>query len=175
MALAQSGDRRALDWLLRDHQAPLYRHASTIIGDPDLALDALQGSLLLIARRLGTVRDPRWFRAWAYRITTRESLRVVRRRGRDRRLFNDEVPIELLGASATPAEANDLLPLLTEQLAELPPGAQIVLRLHYLEEMRLIEIAEALEVPLGTVKSRLAYGLARLRQLIGPEAAPEPA
>ena len=170
MALAQSGDRRALDLLLRDHQAPLYRHACAIIGDPDLALDALQASLLIIARRLGTVRDPRWFRAWAYRITTRESLRAARRRGRDRSLFDGEVPVETLGAAAAgEGDAAELPPLWAERLAELPPGAQIVLRLHYLEEMRLAEIAEALEMPLGTVKSRLAYGLARLRALIAPD------
>ena len=164
MALAQSGDRRALDRLLRDFQAPLYRHACTIVGDPDLALDALQASLLLVARRLGALRDPRWFRAWAYRITTRESLRVARRRGRDRQLFDDGIEVETLGRSAPEADAAAPPPLWTERLSDLPPGAQVVLRLHFLEEMRLAEIAEALEVPLGTVKSRLAYGLARLRE-----------
>jgi RNA polymerase sigma factor (sigma-70 family) len=163
VALAQSGDRRALDRLLHDFQERLYRHACTIIGDPDLALDALQSSLLLIARRLGTVREPRWFRAWAYRITTRECLRVARRRGLDRRMFNDEVPVENLGTAAPADEAGDLLAFWAERLLDLPPGAQIVLRLHYFEDMKLAEIAEALEVPLGTVKSRLAYGLARLR------------
>lgn len=166
MALAQSGDRRALDRLLRDFQAPLYRHACTIVGDSDLALDALQASLLLVARRLKSLRDPRWFRAWAYRITTRESIRVARRRGRDRRLFDDGIDVEALDHAAPDEEASGPPALWTERLAELPAGAQIVLRLHFLEEMRLAEIAEALEVPLGTVKSRLAYGLARLRESI---------
>ncbi len=163
MALAQSGDRRALDRLLRDFQAPLYRHSCAIVGDPDLALDALQASLLIVARRLKSLRDPRWFRAWAYRITTRESLRVTRRRGRDRQLFDDGIDVETLD-HAVAEDAGGPPPLWTERLAELPPGAQVVLRLHFLEEMRLAEIGEALEVPLGTVKSRLAYGLARLRE-----------
>lgn len=154
---------------MRDHQQALYRHACTILGDADLALDALQASLLLIARRLGTVRDPRWFRAWAYRITTRESLRLARR-GRDRQIFSDEVPIETLGVAVPEEEPDDLPLLVAERLSDLPPAAQIVLRLHYVEEMRLAEIAEALEAPLGTVKSRLAYGLARLRELTVPPA-----
>ena len=55
-----------------------------------------------------------------------------------------------------------------DRLAALPPAAELTLRLHYLDEMSLIEIAEALELPLGTVKSRLAYGLARLREQLGP-------
>lgn len=165
MALAQSGDRRALDRLLRDFQAPLYRHACTIVGDPDLALDALQASLLLVARRLRSLRDPRWFRAWAYRVTTRESVHIARRRGRDRRMFDDGIEVETLDQAAPEEEAGGPPLQWTERLTELPPGAQVVLRLHFLEEMRLAEIAEALEVPLGTVKSRLAYGLARLREL----------
>ena len=115
-----------------------------------------------MARRLKSLRDPRWFRAWAYRITTRESLRAARRRGRDRQLFDDGTDVETLDHAA-PEDAGGLPPLWTERLAELPAGAQIVLRLHFVEEMRLAEIGEALEVPLGTVKSRLAYGLARLR------------
>lgn len=174
MALAQSGDRQALDTLLRDFQTALYRHACTIVSDPDLALDALQASLLLIARRLGTVRDPHWFRAWAYRITTRESLRVARRLGRDRRMFNDAIPIETLTVAA-PEEATALARQWTERLTELPPAAQIVMQLHFLENMKLTEIAEALEVPLGTVKSRLAYGLGRLRELSRPATAHAPA
>ena len=51
-------------------------------------------------------------------------------------------------------------------LASLPPACQMVVRLHYLEEMTQIEIAEAIEIPVGTVKSRLSYGLARLRKLM---------
>ena len=174
MALAQSGDRRALDSLLRDHQAALYRHACTIITDPDSALDALQASLLLIARRLTTVRDPRWFRAWAYRITTRESLRVARRLGRDRRMFDDGVPIETQPLEAS-EDVTDHVSQWAERVAELPPAAQIVLRLHFLEDLKLTEIAEALEVPLGTVKSRLAYGLARLREMAALPAPGAPA
>jgi RNA polymerase sigma-70 factor (ECF subfamily) len=166
VALAQSGDRRALDRLLKDHQATLYRHACTIVGDSDLALDALQASLLLIARRIQTVNKPAWFRAWAYRITTRESQRVLRRRSCDRRLFNDELPVESLEIAAP---ENELKFLSDALLAKLSAGPQIVVRLHYLEGMTLVEIAEALEVPLGTVKSRLAYGLSRLRQLANPD------
>lgn len=136
-----------------------------------MALDALQASLLLIARRLRTLRDPQWFRAWAYRITTRECLRLARRRGRERRLFDDQVPIEALDVAAVDEEAQ-IPPSWSARIAELTPASEIVLRLHFLEDMRLVEIAEALEVPLGTVKSRLAYGLQRLRDLAEPIVSP---
>ncbi|HMG47723.1 MAG TPA: RNA polymerase sigma factor [Allosphingosinicella sp.] len=154
---AQTGDRQALDRLLRDHQAALYRHIRTIARDGDLALDALQNSLLLIARRLTSLRDPRWFKAWAYRIATREAVRTAKREARVH-AFEDEAAPEADGPidAALPEEC-------LHRLAELPPAAQIVVRLHYLEEMTFVEVAEALEIPVGTVKSRLAYGLARLR------------
>lgn len=77
------------------------------------------------------------------------------------------MPVEALNVAATNEEAQ-LPPLWSERIADLPPAAEIVLRLHFLEDMRLVEIAEALEVPLGTVKSRLAYGLQRLRALAEP-------
>lgn len=125
----------------------------------------MQASLLLIARRLGSLRDPRWFRAWAYRITTREAVRLAKWRGRERRLVDEDVPVESVDAAApAPAEAGELLRMCADRIDGLPPAAQVVVRLHYFEELTLVEIAEALEVPLGTVKSRLAYGLARLRE-----------
>lgn len=167
VARAQSGDRAALEALLRDHQQPLYRHVRTIVGDAELALDVLQSTLLIIVRRLGGLRDPRWFRAWAYRIATREGVHAARRRKRDLCLLEGPT-----GIDATPAEVPFVDPVLfracADRLGALPPAAELTLRLHYLEEMTLVEIAEALEIPLGTVKSRLAYGLARLREQLGP-------
>ena len=167
VALAQSGDRAALEVLLRDHQQPLYRHVRTITGDADLAFDVLQSALLLIARRLPSLRDPRWFRAWAYRIATREAVRAARRRRRDLSLFEDAPAIESAAPEAPPLDPW-LLRACADRLAALPPAAELTVRLHYLEEMTLVEIAEALEIPVGTVKSRLAYGLARLREQLGP-------
>ena len=165
VARAQSGDRSALDRLLRDHQQALYRHVRTITGDADFAFDVLQSVLLIVVRRLGTLRDPRWFRAWAYRIATREAVRAARRRKRDLVLFDDSAEIE--AAAETPLVDPFLVRACADRLAALPPAAELTLRLHYLEEMTLVEIAEALEIPVGTVKSRLAYGLARLRERFG--------
>ena len=167
VARAQAGDRHALDRLLRDHQEPLFRHARSITGDRDLALDALQNGLLLIARRLGGLRDPRWFKAWAYRIVTREAVRILKRHSR----FEDRcADAELADEIEAPLPENQFdartIRACAEHLAGLPPACQIVVRLHYLEEMTFVEIAEALEIPVGTVKSRLAYGLARLRSLM---------
>lgn len=164
VARAQAGDRAALDRLLRDHQAPLYRHIRAITRDADIAFDALQNSLLLIARRLGGLRDPRWFKAWAYRIATREAVRSAKRETRIRNVQDEAALADEVAPPPEPAFDPGLVRDCEERLAALPPACQIVLRLHYLEEMSFVEIAEALEIPIGTAKSRLAYGLARLRE-----------
>jgi RNA polymerase sigma-70 factor (ECF subfamily) len=175
VARAQAGDRASLDRLLRDHQAPLYRHVATIAKEGDLAFDALQNSLLLIARRLGTLRDPRWFKAWAYRIATREAVRIARRERGLRDVQDDAALAELAevpsGAPLDPALVRDC----ADRIGELPPACQVVVRLHYLEEMSFVEIAEALEIPVGTAKSRLAYGLARLREAMASPSASDAA
>ncbi len=168
-ARAQLGDRPALEALLRELQRPLLEHVRAIVRDDDLASDVLQEVLLIICRRLHTVRETEWIRAWAYRIATREAVRAVRRARREEGSLVDledlppaEEP-DIAGAGPT----DDQLAELPSRLAMLPPRAQLVLRMHYLQSFTLPEVAAALEVPLGTVKSRLAYGLARLREARG--------
>ena len=164
-ARAQLGHRSALEELLRRLQAPLAEHIRGIAGDHDLAADVLQDVLIIISRRLGTVRQTEWVRAWAYRIATREAYRAIRRSRRHQELHVDDPGSLPEAAAVEPAiEDEELLAALPAKLAALPRGAQVVLRLHYLESMTQQEVAEALEIPLGTVKSRLAYGLMCLRR-----------
>ncbi len=164
-ARAQLGDRGALETLLRALELPLLDHARTIVDDEDLADDVLQESLMRISRALGSLREPEWVRAWAYRITTREAIRAARaeRRARHEAIddWND------FPAADGDVAAEDFLDELPTRLAELPRKAQLVLRMRYLQELSQQEIAEVLEIPLGTVKSRIAYGLSVLRQLMG--------
>ncbi len=164
---AQAGDRSALDQLLRAIQTPLLTHLSILLHDDDDALDVLQDSLLIIARKLRWLRDPRWFRAWAYRIATREAVRQARK---SRRRI-DILPAELEQIPSVERDDDrafdaDLVARVPDLIAGLPPMGQIVIRMHYLEGMTLPEIAEALSAPMGTIKSRLAYGLASLRRAL---------
>jgi len=170
IARAQCGDIAAMDTLLVSVQLPLFRHIAMVMdGDQQAAEDALQEALLAICRHVGGLRDPRWFRAWAYRIATRIAVRHAKRSRRQ----PDAVPPEALAEVAAdppdevPEEA--VLAALHSALSAVPRASQLVLRMHYFDEMTHLEIAEALELPLGTVKSRLHYGLASLRKVIRPE------
>ena len=157
---AQEGDRDALDRLLRLCQAPLHRYISGLLADADAADDVLQESLFRIARKVRWLSDPSLFRAWAFRVASREAHRYMKRR---RNLYTlddlaEEPATEPDGLTSMEIDA------LRDAVMTISPGSRSVVCLHYFEEMPLAEIAEVLEIPAGTVKSRLWYGLRQLRQ-----------
>lgn len=164
VARAQSGDRNALDQLLRSLQEPLFEHIRAIVGDADQAKDALQDTLWRIARKLSSLRDPRWVRAWSYRIATREAVHRTHSEKRWTEALRGEAMNVLRVETVEPDFDPELIAQLASRIATLSPASQVVLRMRYLDGLSQAEIAEALEVPEGTIKSRLSYGLAALRR-----------
>jgi RNA polymerase sigma-70 factor (ECF subfamily) len=171
---AQTGDLAALESLLAAVEAPLYRYVAALVGEPARAADVLQETFVRIWRKLVWLRDPSLFRPWAYRIASREAFRSL---SRDRR-WSDMADGRELEALAAP-EPPTLDPGLRDRLAgfvrTLPPASRAVILLVYFEEFTLAETAAVLGVPPGTVRSRLAYGLTKLRgQLQAGEPRPGP-
>ena len=161
---AQLGDLRALNVLLAAIQEPLFVHLCILLRDDHAAEDVLQDSLFTISRKLKSLRDPRWFRAWAYRIATREAMRQTRRSRRMPEAMDPRTLPEIASEEAEEPFDTELIEALPAVLSELSPASQLVLRMHYLDGLTHLEIAEALELSIGTIKSRLAYGLASLRK-----------
>jgi RNA polymerase sigma-70 factor (ECF subfamily) len=162
---AQTGDRGALDELLASVQEPLYRYLLSVVRERHLAEDALQETFVRVYRKLGWLREPELFRPWAYRIATREAFRQLKRERRWAEQLRDEEALRELAAPPPREEfARELSERLRETVAGLSPASRAVVVLYYLHEMSLEETAAVLGVPLGTVKSRLAYGLAALRR-----------
>lgn|SRR5262245_15918246 len=162
---AQSGDREALNELLKALQEPLYHYILSLVRQPHLAEDILQEVFIRIHRKLGWLREPELFRPWAFRVATNESFRHLKRERR----WSDQVRDEdLLKAIPTLPPSEEFEPELLERLPELvgdiSPASRAVIVLYYLHEMSLEEVAAILSVPVGTVKSRLAYGLKSLRR-----------
>lgn len=160
---AQCGDREALEQLLRSAQPPLHRYVRRLTGDSD-ADDVTQDVLVAIAKNIVWLIEPRLFRPWAFRIASRAAfshLRRLRRRG------VEETADALLESLPAPDNRpnNELLTELLDGEA-LSPASRAVLVLHFQEDMQLDEVAAVLEIPLGTVKSRLAYGLKSLRKYL---------
>jgi RNA polymerase sigma-70 factor (ECF subfamily) len=162
---AQAGDAAALDDLLKQLQEPLYRYLLSLVRDHHLALDVLQDVFVVVIRKLYWLHEPRAFRSWVYRIASRES---IRRLQRERVLAQqaasdvvlDSLPVKEPEETADP----ELLERLPALLGQVSPASRVVLGLHYLQAMTLAEVADVLDIPLGTAKARLAYGLASLRK-----------
>jgi RNA polymerase sigma-70 factor (ECF subfamily) len=166
VARAQCGDHDALELLLRSVQLPLYQYIRRLIGADD-AEDVLQEVLIAIARKLTWLSEPRLFRAWAFRIASRASFKQLRKDRRHPPPDSSEGLLDTLAAPSSPVSQDDLNAFLDN--ASISPASRAVLVLHFCEEMPLAEVAAVLELPLGTVKSRLAYGLKALRRLVGDE------
>ncbi len=161
---AQLDDREALELLLRGVQAALHRYLSTLVGD-GAADDVLQDTLFILSCKLRWLQQPELFRPWAYRIASREAFRFLRKQKRwPQQLPEDFVAEELPAPEASPSA--EMLRQLLDGDA-LSPAGRAVLQLHFAEELPLHEVAAILDIPLGTAKSRLAYGLATLRRQIG--------
>jgi RNA polymerase sigma-70 factor (ECF subfamily) len=159
---AQAGDRDALEQVLLAARSVAVGIARRIALEG--ADDVVQEVLWIVARKLKWLDEPRAFRAWVYRIAAREAAHYA---ARERRRWWGR-PVEDL--DALQAEEIPVTPTMTEAIPELlamvTPRSRAVLVLHYLEEQPLEQIADLLGVPLGTVKSRLAYGLRTMRRAL---------
>lgn len=163
IARAQLGDRAAMEQLLHATQPWLRRCLFGLLGEPE-ADDALQDVLLIVARRLPLIDEPRAYRSWVYRVATRHALRLIKRR-RHHAPLDDSLPSP---TAAAPPDAEEL-ERLREQIAQLSPNSRIVIVLHYNEQLTIAQVADVLDLPEGTVKSRLAAALSTLRRALNKE------
>jgi RNA polymerase sigma-70 factor (ECF subfamily) len=172
---AADGDSGALDALLRDHSALVHGVCRRILGNPDDALDATQEALLGIARKIGSFDGRSKFSTWAYRVATNAALDESRRRAR-RPLPSESLPESsghpghaTAGHSGTEASDAGLADRLDVDaaLAHLTPEYRAAVALRDLVGMDYAEIAVVLDIPPGTVRSRISRGRAALADLLG--------
>jgi RNA polymerase sigma-70 factor (ECF subfamily) len=158
---SQCGDREALEELLRGVQAILFGYIRRMVGD-QAAGDVLQDVFLQICRNLRSLDEPRFFRAWAYRISTHVSFAFLRHKHLGEERHEDGIEVDDLSASHE-EDAAILVAEMHSLLDRVSPASRAVLDLHYLEDLTIQEVAAVLQLSAGTVKSRLAYGLKCLR------------
>ena len=162
---AGEGDRRPLEVLLERHADRLFAVSLRVLGDREDALDAAQEAMISIARSVGTFDERARFTTWSYRIAVNAALDVARRKRRA------PVPAEALPepASGTPPVDDRVAAELDVQaaLAELPEEFRVAVVLRDAFDLEYTDIADILEVPIGTVRSRIARGRAALAVLLG--------
>jgi len=162
VAGARLGREQDFAALVRLTNQRLLAHARRLTDDSETARDVVQESWAAIPRGLSGLRDDRAFLPWAMAIVTRTAARDLRVRIRARETAADYAR-QQDGPGAAP-------PNLRDAIAELPPGQRAVLALFYLDGLSVAEVATALAIPPGTVKTRLMHARNRLRaQLTGDE------
>ena len=175
---AQAGDRAALDQLLRAHQAQVHAICRRITGNDADALDATQDALIAIVRGLPRFDGRSKFSTWAYRVTTNACLDELRRRRRRPVVglptHPDDTPIELVDPDADSfADGVGQRLEIDAALAQLAPEFRAAVVLRDLCQLDYAEIAEVLDIPAGTVRSRIARGRAHLADHLGNQLDPD--
>lgn len=170
VASAQAGDRRSLERLLRIHQPQVHAVCRRITGNDADALDAMQDALIAIVRGLPRFDGRAKFSTWAYRIATNACLDELRRRKRRPVVGlpeRDGAPVDLADLSTPdPSDSVGDRDEIDEALAQLAPDFRAAVVLRDLCQLDYAEIAEVLEIPAGTVRSRIARGRAQLADLL---------
>ena len=172
---AQTGDLEAFNQLALRYQDIVYHQAYWILGDSAAAEDAAQEALILAFRKLNSFKGGS-FRAWLVRIATHVCYDELRRRKRrpsqplfptskeDEEIESPEWIEDLSESPEAFAERADLRLTLQRLLDCLPPDFRAVISLVDVQGFDYSEAAQALGIPTGTVKSRLARARMRLRE-----------
>ncbi len=166
----QLGEAPAFDALIARWHPPLWQYARRLTGRDDAAADTVQEVWLRMLRGLPGLRDPARFRAWLFGIARH----VVIDRLREQYRAPAVVDVDPALVAAPDAGLEDPVDLdrMHDALAALPVVEREVLVLFYLRELSLAGLAEVLDVPIGTVKSRLFRARRLLRARLTPEGEP---
>jgi RNA polymerase sigma-70 factor (ECF subfamily) len=165
IAQAQAGDRHAFGELVRLHREGVINVIYRMCGDANLAEDAAQEAFIRAWQHLPNYRPRSPFRNWVYRIATNAAFDVLRRR-------RETVDIDLLPLhSTTPGpeasvERQERADHVRQAVLALPPASRAALVLREYEGLSYREIAETLDIPIGTVMSRLSYARNHLRDAL---------
>ncbi|MET0324489.1 MAG: sigma-70 family RNA polymerase sigma factor [Ilumatobacteraceae bacterium] len=171
VAAAQAGDRAALDALLRRHYDRVHAVCRRIAGSSRDADDAAQEAMISIVRALDRFDGRSAFSTWTYRIATNAALDELRRRGRRPALHavrdDDSTPEVVDPAAEQRYQSVADRQAIDAALADLPEDFRAAVVLRDVADLDYAEIAEVLQIPVGTVKSRIARGRGQLADALG--------
>ncbi|MFC7490590.1 MULTISPECIES: RNA polymerase sigma factor SigM [unclassified Knoellia] len=166
MAAHVAGDTEAFGEIFRRHKDRLWAVAVRTTGDPELAADCVQEGFINAFRRAGSYRGDAAVSTWLHRIVVNACLDRLRRERDVLRRAGDAADIDIIDTHDRHGEAETGLDV-RAALAGLPEHQRVVLVLVDMHGMPVAEVAELLEVPVGTVKSRCARGRSALAELLG--------
>jgi RNA polymerase sigma-70 factor (ECF subfamily) len=176
---ARDGEIAAFDALFYRYRDGIFRLGLAITKDPSAAEEIVVDTFARAHRALARLEPDSSLRPWLYRVAVNLSYNRRPRKGVVLSSLDDAVDEPLANEDGSPshvAEQAELRRLVLGAVDELGPKHRLVVVLHYLNGLNLAEIAEVMDCPVGTVKSRLHYALRRLRTHLAahPELGIEP-
>jgi RNA polymerase sigma-70 factor, ECF subfamily len=167
---AAAGDQRALEALVATHLDFVHAVCRRVIADPEGALEATQEALIALVRGIGSYDGRARFTTWLYRVATNAALMEIRRR---RRVPDPvEIRVEPCATDSGPEAQTTARLDVDAALRTLPEDQRVVLVLREYEDLEYAEIAAVLDVPVGTVRSRLNRARRALLDLLGNSEVP---
>lgn len=173
---AQSGDEGAFEQLLLAHQKSVYNLCLRMAGNPDDALDLSQEAFIRAWRALGQYQFDAAFSTWLFRLTSNVCIDFLRKQKRQQHMSltvtdEDESGEEFAVPDPAPgpeeqAVHNERRQAVARAMAALPGDYRAVMQLRAVEALSYEQIAEILDIKVGTVKSRLARARAQLRKIL---------
>ena len=163
-------DNAEFEQLVALYYKPLYQFAVSLARDESDACDLTQQTYCIWAAKGHQLRDASKVKTWLFTTLHREFLGIRRKQTRFPQVELEQAAPELPVVSPAAISRHDTAQVLAE-LARLDEVYQAPVALFYLQDCSYNEIAEILQVPLGTVKSRLSRGIGRLQELLGSETA----
>ena len=168
----KAGNKNALGTLVERHKRLAFRLALGLVGNKDDAYDISQEAFLRVYRSADTFDSGQPFLPWFYTIISNLSRTWLRRRSnRDNRMVDVDDASYLLVDNSNPEaslEKKEVVSRLRQALLELPFDDREIITLQHFRGMSYDEIAEFLEIPRGTVMSRLYYARKKLAKLMRP-------
>lgn len=164
LELAKSGNKEAFARLIESIKVKLYKTGMSILKNDDDTCDAIQETLMSIFKNLYTLNQLEYFQTWAVRIMINKCYDIIRKNKQISNL-NEKAGFEL----DTYYEEYANLSEMEKILNQIDVSLKTVVVLYYYDELSVSEIAESLQIPPGTVKSRLSRAREKLYEIIKKE------
>jgi RNA polymerase sigma-70 factor, ECF subfamily len=166
------GDTGAIEELIHTFETRLFYYIRRLVNQEEDAWDVLQETWFKVIQGITKLREPKTLPAWLYRIARNTAISRVRKNIAERNMLAD-IDSELQPVNTEMEMANEISSFnagrVHQALSRISLPHRDVLTLYFLEDLSLNEIAEIIEVPVGTIKSRVYHAKLALRKIIAQE------
>lgn len=161
----KSGDKKALAALVKRWHKLFCDKAYWLVKDKDAAKDIAQDSWTIIIHKIESLKEPKQFKFWAYRIVCNKATDWLRLQSKSQKQtvsYNQDIESD----DNAHSENENIKRILLKAVHELPSHQKKVVRLFYIESYSLKQISELLEISVGTAKSRLFHAREKLKTIL---------